>query len=54
MNKEELINEIEEKSRLLYKMASITDLEKILEQIEKSIKKVKYVEKIINKIDGDN
>jgi len=48
--KEQLIDEIEEKSRILYEMSSIRDLEKILEEIEKGIKKVEYVEKVINKI----
>lgn len=54
MNKEQLINQIEERSRILYEKASIRDLEKMLEEIEKAIKKVKYVEKIINKIGGNN
>lgn len=52
-SKEQLINEIEEKSRILYEMSSIRDLEKILEEIEKVIKKVKYVEKIMDKIGGE-
>ena len=52
--KEQLIDEIEEKSRIIYEMSSIIDLEKILEEIEKGIKKVKYVEKVINKIGGNN
>lgn len=51
-SKEQLIDEIEEKSRILYKMCSIYELEKVLDQIEKSIKKVRIVEKIINKV-GD-
>lgn len=54
MRKEQLIEQIEERSRILYKKASIRDLEKLLEEIEKAIKKVKYVEKIINKIGGNN
>ena len=52
-SKEKLIDEIEEKSRILYKMCSISELEKVLDQIEKSIKKVKYVEKVINKMGGE-
>lgn len=52
MSKEMLINEIERKSRILYEKTSITDLESILKEIEKAIKKVEYVEKIANKIGG--
>lgn len=49
-DKEEIINEIEIKSRILYKKMSISDLEKILKEFEKAIKKVEYIEKIVNTI----
>lgn len=53
-SKEQLIDEIQEKSRILYKMSSIRNLKKILEEIEKGIKKIKYIEKIMNKIGENN
>ena len=53
-SKEQLIDEIQEKSRILYEMSSIRDLEKKLEEIEKRIKKIKYVEKIMNKLGENN
>ena len=52
-SKEQLINEIEEKNRILYKMASVSDLEGILKDLEKALKTVKYFKELLEKIDID-
>lgn len=52
MTKEELIKEIETKTRILYEKLSLEDLEKALKEVEKAVNKVESIEKVIKKI-GD-
>lgn len=52
-SKEQLINEIEEKMRMLYEMSSIIDLEKTIDEIDKTIGKIEYIKKLLSKLDDE-
>lgn len=47
--KEELIEKINEKINYIFKKSDIKDLEKLLEQLEKSVKIIKKIEELENK-----
>lgn len=51
-SKEQLINEIEEKMRMLYEMSSIRDLEKAIDEIDKTIERIEHIKKLFSKL-GD-
>lgn len=50
-SKEQLINEIEEKGRVLCKLLSTKELEELLSEYEKTINRVNYVKKLLSKLD---
>ena len=50
MNKEELIDEIQTKSLMLYKMCSIDELKKILIDIELSLKTINKLKELLSKV----
>lgn len=51
-SKEKLIEEIDTKFRCVLENLSISELEKVIKELDKMIKKIKYVEKIISKIES--
>lgn len=52
-SREQLIEEIEEKGRVLYKLLSIKELEELLSEYEKTINRVNYVKNLLSKLDDE-
>ena len=52
--KEQLIEEVEKKMRYLLNQSSISDIEKILKELDKMIGKIQYIKKIMSKVEDYN
>lgn len=52
--KEQLTEEVEKKMRYLLNQSSISDIEKVLKELDRMIGKIQYIKKIMSKVEDYN